>query len=128
MRALLDTHTFIWWNMGIPDLSQTARDFIGDENNEIYLSAVSAWEIAIKYRKGKLTLPEPPKTYVESRAEFEGFIQMPILFKHTIAIGELPNIHNDPFDHLLMAQSLVEGMPLISADSHIQQYPIDIIR
>lgn len=127
MRALLDTHTFLWWNLGDPQLSPTAQDFIGDGRNEILLSAASAWEIAIKYAKGRLTLPEPPERYVANRIAHYGFQALPILVSHALSVARLPLIHHDPFDRLLIAQSQMENLPILTADPEIAKYTVDII-
>ncbi len=127
MRALLDTHTFLWWNLGDPQLSTAAQDFIGNGQNEILLSAASAWEIAIKYAKGRLTLPEPPERYVSNRMAHYGFQALPILVSHSLRIASLPPIHYDPFDRLLVAQSQMEDIPILTSDLEIAKYPVDII-
>lgn len=127
MKALLDTHTFLWWNLDSPQLSVEARQFIGNGRNQIYLSAASAWEIAIKFAKGRLTLPEPPETYVATRLQRHNFLVLPIQVSHALAVAHLPDIHQDPFDRLLIAQSQIEKLPLLTADSFMHQYPIETI-
>lgn len=127
MKALLDTHTFLWWNMDAPQLSERARGFIGDGHNEIYFSAASAWEIAIKFAKGQLELPEPPDAYVASRLALHRFIPLPVQLSHALQVYKLPDIHQDPFDRLLVAQSQLEGLPLLSLDAEINQYDVTII-
>ncbi len=127
MKALLDTHAFLWWNLDAPQLSPAARAFIADGSNEIFVSAATAWEIAIKYRKGRLELPEPPEQYIVERLMRHRFTPLPIQMQHATAVARLPDHHSDPFDRLLVAQSLVEDLPLISADPSIQQYAVTII-
>ena len=127
MKALLDTHAFLWWNTDDPQLSQTAREFIGDGRNEIYLSAASAWEIAIKYGKGRLQLPQPPDTYVAQRMVHHRFTSLPVALSHALQVFTLPHIHQDPFDRLLVAQSSMENLPLLSADTEIHRYKVDVI-
>jgi PIN domain nuclease of toxin-antitoxin system len=127
MKALLDTHTFLWWNLNAPQLSTTARDFIADGNNKIILSAASAWEIAIKYAKGRLDLPEPPDLYVPNRLKLHHFSSLAIQTAHALQVHALPPIHNDPFDRLLIVQSQLEKMPLLTTDAEILKYGIDII-
>ena len=127
MKALLDTHTFLWWNLDAPQLSTAARHFIGNGENEIYLSAASAWEIAIKYGKNRLELPEAPELYIAKRLAQHQFLGLPIQISHTTHVHKLPQIHADPFDRLLIAQSQLEGLPLLTADSLIQQYDVQII-
>lgn len=127
MKALLDTHTFLWWNLNDPQLSETARAFISDGRNEIFLSAASAWELAIKYSKGRLELPETPEHYVAHRLTRHRFSALPIQLSHALQVYRLPDIHKDPFDRLLIAQSQLEGLPILSADSEVAQYDVEII-
>jgi len=127
MKALLDTHTFLWWNINSPQLSDTARDFIADGSNEIYFSAASAWEIAIKYAKGRLDLPETPELYVAHRLVKHGFSPLPIQLSHALHVYQLPPHHQDPFDRLLIAQSQLEVLPLLSADSQIKCYNVALV-
>jgi PIN domain nuclease of toxin-antitoxin system len=127
MRALLDTHTFLWWNLDDPQLSPAARAFIADGNNRIYLSAASAWEIAIKCARGRLTLPENPDRYVTERMAHYQFIPLPIQLSHALKVFDLPPHHKDPFDRLLIAQARVEAMPLLSGDEEIYRYEVEFI-
>ncbi len=127
MKALLDTHAFLWWNLDSPQLSSTAREFIADGRNQIYLSAVTAWEIAIKFAKGRLILPEPPDVYVTNRISEDNFSVLPIQVSHALQVAHLPDIHQDPFDRLLIAQSQIEKLPLLTVDSFIRQYQIETV-
>ena len=127
MRALLDTHTFLWWNLDAPQLSAHVREFIQDGQNEIYLSVASAWEIAIKHGKGQLALPESPENYIANRLTLHRFTPLPIQMSHALQVHKLPAIHQDPFDRLLVAQSQMEDLPLLSADTEIGQYDVTII-
>jgi PIN domain nuclease of toxin-antitoxin system len=127
MKALLDTHTFLWWNLDDPQLSEKARNFISDGRNEIFLSAASAWEIAIKAAKGRLILPEAPDQYVANRMRYHRFKALPIEISHALHVFDLPQIHTDPFDRLLIAQGQMESMPILTADSEIGSYPIEIV-
>lgn len=127
MRALLDTHTFLWWNLDAPQLSAEARAFIAKGENEIFLSAASSWEIAIKAAKGRLTLPEPPDQYVADRLRLHRFSGLPVALSHALEVYRLPNIHQDPFDRLLIAQSQLEDLPILSGDSEIARYQVDVI-
>ena len=127
MRALLDTQVFIWSNTLDPRLSPAARDILDDGANDIYLSAVTAWEIAIKYARGRLPLPEPPQEYVEKRLAIEDLIPLAIDLPHALAVGDLPAIHNDPFDRLLIAQAQVEQLPILTSDANIARYDVEVI-
>ena len=127
MKALLDTHTFLWWNMDDPQLSHTVRAFIADGRNVVYLSAASAWEISIKAAKGRLKLPEPPAQYVPNRLTLHGFSALPIKLSHALRVYGLPELHQDPFDRLLIAQSQLENLPILTKDSEIANYPVEVI-
>jgi len=127
MRALLDTHTFIWWVTDDSRLSSTARHIIADSENTLFLSAASAWEIVIKVRLGKLDLPEPPETYIPSRLAVNRFESLPIKMVHALQVINLPDLHRDPFDRIIIAQSQFEKLPIITVDSLITRYPIDVI-
>ena len=127
MKALLDTHTFLWWNLDDPQLSIKVRNFISDSRNIIYLSAASAWEIAIKSAKGRLSLPESPDLYVANRMRRHHFLALPIEISHALRVFELPQIHADPFDRLLIAQSQMQGLPILSVDSEIARYEVETI-
>jgi PIN domain nuclease of toxin-antitoxin system len=127
VRVLLDTHTFLWWNLDAPQLSDRVREIIGDGRNEIFFSAASGWEIAIKYARGRLELPEPPDLYVSQRLALHRFTPLPIQMSHALQVHGLPDIHQDPFDRLLVAQSQMEGLPLLTVDEHIKQYGVTVI-
>jgi PIN domain nuclease of toxin-antitoxin system len=127
MRAILDTHTFLWWNMDDPQLSMAAREFIGDGENEVFLSAASAWEIAIKCARGRLILPKVPGQYVADRMLAHHFLPLPVQISHALQVFNLPDIHQDPFDRLLVAQSQLEDLPILTADTLIPQYGVSII-
>jgi PIN domain nuclease of toxin-antitoxin system len=124
MQVLLDTHTFLWWNLNAPELSPNAAKIIGDGQNEIYFSASSAWEISIKYGRGRLTLPEPPELYIPKRLTHNRFLSLPVQISHTLQVHKLPNIHRDPFDRLLIVQSQMEQIPLLTTDQDIVQYEV----
>lgn len=127
MNALLDTRTFLWWVLDKPELSATAHDFIVDPDNTIYFSAVSAWEMAIKCSIGKLTLPEHPHKFIKQQIQINNFTPMPIQLEHGLFIHELPQFHKDPFDRLLIAQSTLEDMPILSTDSIFKKYTVSLI-
>ncbi|ARV61282.1 twitching motility protein PilT [Nostocales cyanobacterium HT-58-2] len=127
MRALLDTHAFLWWVTDDSRLSPTAKSIITDSSNLLFLSAASVWEIVIKVRLGKLTLPEPLETYIPSRLTMNRIESLPITFIHTLQVSHLPDLHQDPFDRIIIAQSQVEKMPIVTVDSKMAQYPIAVI-
>lgn len=108
-------------------LNQEARDLLGDDNLEIYLSAASSWEITIKFALGKLRLPEPPDRFIPEYMTTAGIRQLQITHYHTLAVGKLAAHHNDPFDRLLIAQACSEGMILLTADSMFSKYDVETL-
>ena len=104
-----------------------ARNLIADSGNILFLSVVSAWEIVIKNKLGKLTLPEPVKQYIPSRLAINRFESLPIQMSHVLQIASLPSIHRDPFDRILIAQSQVENLPIVTIDQQITQYLVQTI-
>ena len=127
MKGLLDTHVFLWWNLDDPQLSPRARAFISDGSNELYFSAASAWEIVIKVLKGRLVLPEPPARYVGSRLADNRILPLPVQLSHALGVADLPGLHHDPFDRLLIAQCQMEDMPIVTADAEIARYQVNVI-
>ncbi|AUB35957.1 PIN domain nuclease, a component of toxin-antitoxin system [Nostoc flagelliforme CCNUN1] len=127
MRALLDTHAFLWWVTDDPQLSSTSRTIIADSGNILFLSVASVWEIVIKTKSGKLTLPEPVEEYIPNRLALNRFKSLDIQMIHTLQIANLPNIHRDPFDRILIAQSQVENLPIVTIDQKITQYSVKTI-
>ena len=127
MRALLDTHTFLWWALDDPHLSPRCRQIIADADNTIYVSVASAWEIAIKVQIGKLALPELPEPYVTSRVALNGLQVLPINLSHALHVYSLPLLHRDPFDRILVAQSQLENLPVLTTDPLIAQYGVQVI-
>jgi PIN domain nuclease of toxin-antitoxin system len=113
--------------MGDPRLSATAIQFIKDESNTVFVSAATAWEIAIKYQLGKLELPESPDRFVPSRIVTNNMEPIAITVEHGLRTNGLPLLHKDPFDRILIAQSLVVPMPIITNDPMIAQYGVDVI-
>ena len=124
MRVLLDTHTFLWFLLEDPQLSTTASDVIIDPTNDVEVSPATYWEIAIKIRLGKYALPEPYDIFIEREITTNDFHILPIEPKHTAVLTTLPLHHRDPFDRLLIAQALVEAMPILSVDTAFDAYPV----
>jgi PIN domain nuclease of toxin-antitoxin system len=125
-RYLLDTHTAIWYFSGDNALSETAKKIILPLSNQIYLSIISAWEIAIKHNIGKLDIEGNTTDYIND-AESNGFIFLPIKPSHLAVYESLPLIHRDPFDRLLIATAIDEQMSIISADKNIALYDVPLI-
>ena len=125
MRLLLDTHTFLWWMDDNTSLSTTARQLIGDEPNEIVVSAASAWEIATKFRLGKLPEAEAVATDVAGCITDEGFEGLAISVADGERAGRLPGIHRDPFDRMLIAQALTHDLAIVSIDGMFDRYGVN---
>jgi PIN domain nuclease of toxin-antitoxin system len=124
MKLLLDTHIFLWLNNDPEKLSALVLDSCENTGNEIYLSLVSLWEIQIKQQLGKLDCAPPLPVLVETQQRQNGLRLLPITLEHVYALANLPRHHNDPFDRLLIAQAIREGMNLVTADNTILQYPV----
>ena len=127
MRYLLDTHVFIWWDNHRSRLSPKALALCEDLDNDIYLSIVSVWELQIKSLLGKLTLPLPLVETIEQQITQNRLQILPLQLDHVYAIAQLPDLHKDPFDRLLLAQVVAEGLQFITADAEIQKYPLPTI-
>lgn len=127
MKVLLDTHAFIWRVTNDPQLSQTAKATIANPSNTVFFSVINGWEIIIKQGTGKLTLPEPAETYIPSRIAANQFTILPVQLSHILQVASLPDLHRDPFDRLLIAQSQVENISIISIDRYVVQYPVNVI-
>ncbi len=124
MRALLDTHTLLWWANADPSLSQNARDVISDPTNAIFLSAVTPWEMAIKMAIGKLTLSVALDVFVSSQVSLYGFLPLTVTYDHAYRVRALPLHHNDPFDRLLIAQAMIENLVFLTVDNKIAPYGV----
>ena len=127
MRVLLDTATFLWAVTDAPEFSDDAREIFADPGNEIYLSAVSAWEIAVKYALGKLPLPEPPGRFVPLQRKHHGIDPLQLDEEAALHLSRLPLLHKDPFDRMLICQAIVRHLSILTPDELIQQYPVRTI-
>ena len=123
----MDTNVWLW-SLSEPNLlSRAAYEILADPAQELFLSAASLWEIAIKWSSGKLRLPEPPSTYVPRAMAQQGLRPLAISAQHVLAVSGLPQIHRDPFDRLLAVQSNLEDMTLITADRIFERYPVKLL-
>ena len=127
MRYLLDTHTFLWWVTDDRRLSPRARALIRDPENEVLFSAASAWEIAIEAQLGRIVLRGDPREVIPRQVAANGFAQLAIETPHALEVAALPLLHPDPFDRLLVAQALLEELPLLSVDPAVAQYNVLVI-
>ena len=127
MKLLLDTCTFLWIALQSPRLSATALRLFRDPNTKVYLSAASSLEIAIKSSQGRLSLPEPAHSYVPSRRAVYKIESLPVDEESALHIAKLPHIHGDPFDRILVCQSIVHGMTILTPDEAISQYAVRVV-
>ena len=126
MRLLLDTHTLLWAATSGAKLSTKAARAINSAGSELYLSAASVWELAIKIGHGKLNLGQPLESYLEAKQE-QGIRPLPVDWRHAAAVRSLPNHHQDPFDRLLIAQAQVEGLTIVSCDPQFPAYGVPLL-
>ena len=126
MKVLLDTHTFLWFIAGDAQLADYARQVIEDLSNERYVSIASVWEITIKSSLGRLIVPTPPSTLIREHIWANAITLLTIKPEHFDALHGLPYEHKDPFDRLLIAQAMQEGMVLLSKDQRFSAYPLQI--
>ena len=126
MKAILDTHAFLWALAGDPRMSRQARDIFSG-SADLSLSIASGWEILIKVQSGKLRFPRPAGPYLLSRMAENRITILPISIDHLLALERLPMHHRDPFDRMLIAQSIEEDWPIITADPMFKKYPVQVI-
>jgi len=124
VRLLLDTHALLWWLAGDPALTETAKAAIADDTNDILISVASAWEITTKYRIGKLPRAAPVVADLEGLLADQGFTPLPITLPHAHMAGCLPGPHRDPFDRMLIAQSLLDALVLVSNEQLFDLYGV----
>jgi PIN domain nuclease of toxin-antitoxin system len=125
MRLLLDAHTFLWFVWDDVQLGSNARSLIVDASNQKFISAATYWEIAIKVSIGKLDLGEPYRGFMHREINRNNFDTLPVNVDHAAVVSSLPFHHRDPFDRLLIAQAIVEQMPIVNGDHTFDAYPID---
>jgi PIN domain nuclease of toxin-antitoxin system len=126
MKALLDTHTFLWAISGDEKLSRRAGEIFAGPS-DLWLSIASIWEILIKVQVGKISLPEPTGPYLLKKLAENRIETLPITLDHVLKIETLPMHHNDPFDRMLIAQSLEKRIPVVTADRVFARYPVELI-
>jgi PIN domain nuclease of toxin-antitoxin system len=124
VRLLIDSHAFLWWSEASPALGPVARDAIADPTNEVLISIAGLWELKIKQSSGRLTLPAD----LEKMIAKQRFSVLPITFVHLRRLGTLPRqSHRDPFDRMMVAQSLAEGIPVATGDRIFAAYGVQIV-
>ena len=124
MRFLLDTHAFLWAITDDPRLSDTCRQIFNQGANQLLLSVASIWEMVIKVQLGKLPLPEPAEGFLREQLSSNAIAPLDIQASHALRLFALPNLHNDPFDRMIIAQGQVENLPILTADPLIGCYPV----
>jgi PIN domain nuclease of toxin-antitoxin system len=127
MRILLDTHTVLWWAGDIERLSTKARTILSDVQSDIFMSVVTVWEIAIKYHLGRLRMPISPEQFIAHLTAELQLTILPIEASHTFTAASLPFHHRDPFDRLLVSHAMYHNIPILTSDSVLPRYPIQVI-
>ena len=127
MKVLLDTCTFLWIVTDARELSPRAREIFRAPEVEVYLSAVSVWEIAVKHALGRLPLPEPPARFVPAEREAHGIDSLPLDEESVLQAARLPQVHRDPFDRMLVCQAIAHGLAILTPDPLIADYPARIV-
>lgn len=122
-RLLLDTHVVLWWLDDPEQIATVTREAIADGQNDAFVSAASAWEVAIKVALGKLNAPGD----FEEAVAAAGFTPLPITMRHALGVRDLPDVHQDPFDRLLAAQARVEGLTLVTREARLSQYGVPVL-
>ena len=124
MKLLLDTCAFLWLITDASELSQKARDLVREPANEIYLSSVAVWEIAVKYALGRLPLPAPPERFVPFQRQAHRIAPLPLDEESVLHVHRLPHLHRDPFDRMLICQAITHGLAILTPDPLVTQYPV----
>lgn len=127
MRVLLDTHALIWWLNDSERLGSSARDILAEPLNQVYVSAASAWEIAIKEHSSALRVSRPAEVFLPSELKRHRFEPLAIRLEHALAVASLPRLHKDPFDRILIAQAAFEDLLLMTSDDLVRQYDVSIV-
>jgi len=127
VRLLLDTSAFLWWITDSDRLSRRAREVLASGLNEIFFSAVSAWEIAVKAGLGRIRLPDDPERFIPEQLTANAFQILPLHMRHALRVFALPNYHRDPFDRMLVAQAQSEGLALLSGDAQFGRYSVEVV-
>ena len=127
MKLLLDTHAFLWWVEGAPAVGQRARAAVSNPDNEVLLSIASCWELAIKLSLGKLRLTRSLDRFIPEQLTLNGFSLLDVELRHVVRVADLPFRHRDPFDRLLVAQALEDGLAVVSADRVFRKYGVTLV-
>lgn len=126
MNILLDTCSFLWLVSDSPELSQNARQLFEDPANDVYLSVASAWEIIVKHKLGRLPLPELPHVFIKNNRIRHRMETLPLDETAVLQLSRLPEYHKDPFDRIIICQAIAGGMTILTPDTHISRYPVQV--
>jgi PIN domain nuclease of toxin-antitoxin system len=127
LRLLLDTCTFLWLIAGSDELSDRSRQLFSEPVNEVYLSAVSTWEICVKHALGRLPLPQPPRQFIPQQRDQHGIEPLSLDEESVLHLAQLPHYHRDPFDRMLVCQAVAHGLTLLTPDTDIARYPVPTV-
>ena len=127
MKILLDTHIFLWFISGDTKLPTDIRDAVRDPGNAVYLSVVSIWETVVKYQLGRLPLPEPPETYLPKQRDRHQISSLALDEHSVVQLAQLPALHRDPFDRMLICQALQNDLTLATVDAAIRTYSVSLL-
>jgi PIN domain nuclease of toxin-antitoxin system len=127
VKLLLDTHAFLWWVEGAPAVGRRARAELANPDNDVFLSIASCWELAIKLSLGKLRLTQSLERFIPEQLSRNGFVLLGLEFRHVARVADLPFHHRDPFDRVLVAQALLDGFAIVSADRVFRKYGVTVV-
>ena len=127
MKLLLDSHVLLWYLVNDDRLPQPVKDLLEDPATPVTVSVATLWELMVKALAGRLHLPDAPERFLTDPIVDAGFRQLALEPRHVLALPELPQIHGDPFDRMLVAQAVVEGMSVVSGDPAIARYPVNVV-
>jgi len=127
MKLLLDTHIFLWFISGDLQLSKTIQNAIRNPENEVYLSVISIWEAIIKYQLNKLPLPEHPATYLPKQRDLHQIASLALDESSVIQLSQLPLLHRDPFDRMLICQALQNNLTIVTVDTAVRAYSVSVM-
>jgi PIN domain nuclease of toxin-antitoxin system len=127
MKVVLDTHAFLWWITDDDQLPSSARSIIGNRENELFLSAATGWEVAIKAKLGRIHLPAKVDSFIAKQLELNDIYSLPIHMSHALNVYNLPNYHRDPFDRLIISQAQLEKMSILTTDPQIARYGVKVV-
>jgi len=127
MKLLIDTHCWLWWLSAPDKINRRAQRLVANRDHEVFLSAASCWEMAIKVALGKLRIEEPLHLFVPSRLAAQGMQQLAVTHAHALRVALLPHHHRDPFDRMLVAQAQLEGLTILTADRQLEPYDVDTV-